>query len=229
MGLFYPLAPSLRCLRNIGYTKGTACAVNKKCEFRMSAFFVANSGIDVHRATQPMIQRVILLAFGLLVTACAQQPATPQQSVNCPGVTSPDQQLRACVLSVGTHPNPPFNESRVEIRSMNGPVLATKDFKSPDGEHGRNVQKMEWSPDSQFFVFSTASSGGHSPWHWQTYFYDRKRKTFKEVDDFTGPVIKRNFKLTAPDWIEVRVQGTPGDPSDINTGHSVKRRLSTMN
>src|SRR5436190_438048 len=116
----------------------------------MSAFFVANSGIDVHRATQPIMQCVMLLAFGLLVTACAQQPPT-------------------------------------------------------------------------------ASSGRHSPWHWQTYFYDRKRKTFKEVDDFTGPVIKRNFKLSAPDWIEVQVQGTTGDPSDINTGHSVKRRLSTMN
>jgi hypothetical protein len=111
---------------------------------------------------------------------------------------------------------------------MNGSVLATKDFKSPDGEHGRNVQKREWSRDSQFFAFSTASSGGHSPWHWQTYFYDRKRKTFKEVDDFTGPVIKRNFKLTAPDWIEVQVQGTASDPSDITTGHSEKRRLSTL-
>jgi hypothetical protein len=86
---------------------------------------------------------------------------------------------------------------------MQGALLATKDFKSPDGEHGRNVQKMEWSPDSQFFVFSTASSGGHSPWHWQTYFYDRKQKLFKEVDDLTGPIIKRNFKLSALDWIEV--------------------------
>src|SRR6266508_3973977 len=105
----------------------------------------------------------ICVAISFFVVACAQQPPTP-----CP--------------------NPPFNESRVEIRDMKGTVLATKDFKSPDGEHGRNVQKMEWSPDSQFFVFSTASSGGHSPWHWQTYFYDSKRNTFKEVDDFTGPV-----------------------------------------
>jgi hypothetical protein len=174
----------------------------------------------------------IFVALGFFVVGCAQQPPTPgptpPQPVKCPGVTSPDQQLRACVLSVGRHPNPPFNESRVEIRNMKGVVLATKDFKSPDGEHGRNVQKDEWSPDSQFFVFSTASSGGHSPWHWQTYFYDRKRNTFKEVDDFTGPVIKRNFKLSAPDWIEVQVQGTPSDPGDITNGHSVKRRLSTM-
>ena len=175
----------------------------------------------------------ILVAFGFFMAACAQQPTikgptTGRPQVECSGVTSPDQTLRACVLSVGKHPRPPFNESRVEIRDMKGAVLATKDFKSPDGEHGRNVQKAEWSPDSQFFVFSTASSGGHSPWHWQTYFYDRRRNTFKEVDDFTGPVIKRNFKLTAPDWIEVHVQGTTADPMDIISGHSIKRRLSTM-
>src|SRR5438132_6956393 len=106
----------------------------------------------------------ICLAISFCVVACTQQPTTqgptPPQPVKCPGSTSPDQQLRACVLSVGTHPNPPFNESRVEIRNMKGSALATKDFKSPDGEHGRNVQKSGWSPDSQFFVFSTASSGG---------------------------------------------------------------------
>jgi hypothetical protein len=174
----------------------------------------------------------LLIALAFLVLGCAQQPGTPgptpPQPVQCPGVTSPDQQLRACVLSVGKHVNPPFNESRVEIHDMKGATRATKDFKSPDGEHGRNVQKMQWSPDSQFFVFSTASSGGHSPWHWQTYFYDRRANTFREVDDFTGPIIKRNFKLTAPDWIEVQVQGTPGDPGDITNGHSERRRLSKL-
>lgn len=170
----------------------------------------------------------IFVAFAFFIAACAQQPTTDGPAFKCSGVTSPDQKLRACVLSVGKHPSPPFNESRIEIRDMNGAVLARKDFKSPDGEHGRNVQKAEWSPNSQFFVFSTASSGGHSPWHWQTYFYDRQRKIFKEVDDFTGPIIKRSFKLTAPDWIEVRVQGTAADPGDIINGHSVKRWLSTM-
>gem|GEM_PF-850415 len=174
----------------------------------------------------------ICVGISLYLLACAQQsvpqPPASTQPVSCPGVISPDQQLRACILSVGKHPNPPFNESRIEIRSMAGSVVATKNFKSPDGEHGRNVQKSEWSPDSQFFVFSTASSGGHSPWHWQTYFYDRRRRTFKEVDDYTGPVIKRNFRLSAPDWIELQVQGTTSDPTDIANGHSVRRRLSAM-
>ena len=171
----------------------------------------------------------ILVALGFFIAACAQQPTAKgpgHHPIKC--VTSPGQKLRACVFSVGKYPRAPFNESRVEIRNNKGAVLETKDFKSLDGEHGRNVQKSEWSPNSRFFVFSTASSGGHSPWHWQTYFYDRKRNTFKEVDDFTGPIVKRNFKLTAPDWIEVYVQGTAADPMDITHGHSVKRRLSTL-
>src|SRR5258708_25932435 len=104
----------------------------------------------------------ICLAISVFIIACAQQPPipgpTPPKPVNCPGMTSPDQQLRACVLSVGTHPNPPFNESRVEIRNMDGTVLATKDFKSPDGDRGRNIQKMERARDSPFFRLSHAQS-----------------------------------------------------------------------
>jgi hypothetical protein len=90
------------------------------------------------------------------------------------------------------------------------------------------VQKNEWTPDSQFFVFSTASSGGHSPWHWQTYLYDRKNNLFKELDDYTGPIITRDFTIGAPDWIEVMVQGTKSDPIDIQTGHKVRRQLSAL-
>jgi hypothetical protein len=162
---------------------------------------------------------LLLAAF---LPACAHQPQW-----KCAGVNSPDQKLRACVTSVGKH-GPPFNESRVEIHDANDHVLAFKDFRSPDGEHGRNVQRNAWTPDSQFFVFSTASSGGHSPWHWQTYFFDRRISAFKEVDDFTGPIIKRDFSLIAPDIIEVIVQGTKADPLDIGTGHKVGRQLHTL-
>jgi hypothetical protein len=89
-------------------------------------------------------------------------------------------------------------------------------------------QKTQWTADSRFFVFSTASSGGHSPWHWQTYFYDRGKNVFKELDDFTGPVIKRDFILTPPDKVEVTVQGASADPSDIVRGHAVQKVLSTL-
>jgi hypothetical protein len=46
--------------------------------------------------------------------------------------------------------------------------------------------------------------------------------------EFCTRSIKRDFTLSAPDWIEVTVQGTKSDPSGINTGHKVKRRLSQL-
>jgi len=55
-----------------------------------------------------------------------------------------------------------------------------------------------------------------------------RTSTFKEVDDFTGPIIKRDFTLSAPDWIEVMVQVTKSDPTDIVTGHKGKRKLSAL-
>ena len=76
--------------------------------------------------------------------------------------------------------------------------------------------------------FQHLEPGGHSPRHWQTYFYDRRRNLFKEVDDFTGPIIKRNFKLPSADWIEVQVHGASADPGDIVNGHLEKRRLSAL-
>ena len=168
------------------------------------------------------MRAALSLSLGFLLAAGAHELMW-----RCPGTTSPDQRLRACVWSGGKHPAP-LDEARIEVHDPSDRVLASKDFRSPDGEHGRNVQKSQWTPDSQFFVFSTASSGGHSPWHWQTYFYDRRQNQFRELDDFTGPVIKREFMLSAPDWVEVTVQGTKSDPSDIQTGHRVRRRLSEL-
>ena len=140
---------------------------------------------------------------------------------------SPDKSLCAHIAEVGKHPAP-LNENRVDIRDNADHLLASRSFKSPDGEHGRSVAKSKWTPNSRFFVFSTESSGGHSPWHWQTYFYDHKKNTFRELDDFTGPIIKRNFKIEAPDLIIVTVQGTPADPSDIVTGTPKQVHLGSL-
>jgi hypothetical protein len=167
------------------------------------------------------MRRALALLLPTLLLSCASQPQW-----KCDGVTSPDQQLRACIASFG---NPaPLNESVVQIHDINDHILATDDLRSSTGANGRNAQKTQWTPDSQFFVFSTASSGGHSPWHWQTYFYNRRTNSFKQLDNFTGPIIKRDFTISAPDWIEVTVQGTQSDPNNIVTGHTVKRQLSAL-
>src|SRR5438093_12054781 len=83
----------------------------------------------------------ISIGLSSFIIACAQQPPTPPHPITCPGVTSPDQQLRACALSVGRPTNPPFHDSSVEMRDMRGAVLATKSLKSADGEHGPNAPK----------------------------------------------------------------------------------------
>ena len=50
--------------------------------------------------------------------------------------------------------------------------------------------------------------------------------TKKQAGYFTGPIIKRNFKLPPADWIEVQVHGASADPGDIINGNLEERRLS---
>jgi hypothetical protein len=161
----------------------------------------------------------------MTLATCASQAPQPA-NFGCTGTDSPDHQLRACVVEVGKFP--PLNESRVEIRDTSGKLVASRNFGSPKGDQGRSVVHSAWTPDSNFFVFSTRSSGGHSPWHWNTYFYSRKKNDFAQLDDTIGPVIKPNFKVQAPDVVEATVQGTASDPSDINTGHVVSKHLGTL-
>lgn len=175
--------------------------------------------------TKNLVEAISLVVLiGLAGCQTAPQPAPKPK---CSGKQSPDLKLCAKIVSVGKH-GPTFNEDRVDIFDSNEHLLASKSFKSADGEHGRNVAKSGWTANSRFFVFSTASSGGHSPWHWQTYYYSKKTNTFKELDDTTGPIIKKDFQMKAPDEVDVHVQGAPSDPSDIITGTLKKVHLGTL-
>ena len=174
--------------------------------------------------------KITIPAISLLaaITLSSCTTVAPQSAnFGCPGTDSPDHQLRACVVEVGKFP-PPLNESRVDIRDTSGKLVASRNFGSPKGDQGRSAVHSAWTPDSNFFVFSTQSSGGHSPWHWNTYFYSRKKNKFALLDDTIGPVIKPDFKVQAPDLVEATVQGTASDPSDIKTGHVVSKHLGAL-
>ena len=174
------------------------------------------------KITTPAISLLAAITFN----SCATQAPQPA-NFGCQGTDSPDHQLRACVVEVGKFP-PPLNESRVDIRDTSGKLVASRNFGSPKGDQGRSVVHSAWTPDSNFFVFSTRSSGGHSPWHWSTYFYSRKTNKFALLDDTIGPVIKPNFNVQAPDVVQATVQGTASDPTDIKTGHVVSKHLGTL-
>jgi len=79
-------------------------------------------------------------------------------------------------------------ENRIEIRRANGRLIRQRSFASIDGNHGRSIDHAAWTPDRQFFVFNTSSSGGHQPWNEATYFYSRGRNRFDSLDSFLGPV-----------------------------------------
>jgi membrane-bound inhibitor of C-type lysozyme len=62
-------------------------------------------------------------------------------------------------------------------------------------EQGRLPAEVKWTADSKFFVFTTVSSGGHSPWHFTTYAFSVSDKKIVCVDDVIGPVVASDFKL----------------------------------
>src|ERR1044071_9390414 len=82
---------------------------------------------------------------------------------------SSDGKVKAVILSVGKK-GYEERESRIEIRNAKGRLYRWKSFASADGEHGFGVAQSQWTPDSQFFIFSMSSSGGHQPWHQPIYF-----------------------------------------------------------
>ena len=124
---------------------------------------------------------------------------------------SPDKTLKVIVVPVGrdagaTHIEDDAEyECRVELYTSNGHKVWSKDFGSPDHDHGRGVAYASWSPDSKYFVFSTVSSGGHHPWQYFTYAYSRKQNGARILDDLAGEVIDPVFTFVPPDVISLKI------------------------
>jgi hypothetical protein len=111
-----------------------------------------------------------------------------------------DGKLEALVIPVGGAAVE-RRESRVEIRDSGGKILLSRSFASQDGKNGFIVYRAAWTPDSQFFVFSVYSSGGHEPWQFPTYFYSRKDRRLRLLDNYIGPVTDPDFEIVAPDLV----------------------------
>ena len=85
-------------------------------------------------------------------------------------------------------------------------VLARRNYGSEDGEHGYGVTKAAWTPDSQFFVYSLESSGGHQSWHTPVQFFWRSENKIISLDDaLKDAVTNPQFLLSAPDCLTVEV------------------------
>ena len=99
------------------------------------------------------------------------------------------------------------NPDQRELDSFRLEIFPIQEKKTPKllGElyfafdkEGRVAAKVKWTADSKFLVFTTESSGGHSPWHFTTYVFSVSDKKIVCLDDVFGPVVDSDFKLEDP-------------------------------
>jgi hypothetical protein len=143
---------------------------------------------------------------------------TPRSESSCSDVKplvfpAPDGALRALVLpvDVSLYASPDM-ESQVVIRNAKGDTLTSKDYSSPRGANGYYVLNAKWSPDSQFFVYSMSSSGGHSPWSFPIMVYGRDKNAFAKFSDMINgnPTVSGDFNFTGPHTLVATTWKRPG-------------------
>ena len=139
---------------------------------------------------------------------------------------SPDREMRAVIVADDPQPHRRSAESRVLIYRGDGHLANVVDYSSPDGNHGFGVVKAAWTPDSQFFVYSMTSSGGHQSWKSPTYFYSRKTNKTQGIEETLGkPVLSPNFTVSAPSTVTVATWRKP----PLNTAREITEDLRLAN
>jgi hypothetical protein len=183
------------------------------------------------RLTKPLLLAIPAVFFAALnptdILAAApcsghQALSAPRPEGSCRNVApqifvSPDKAMRALVLpddiSLDTTPD---MESRVVIRAGNGSTVTSKDHSSPRGMNGYYVVRANWSPDSQFFVYSLTSSGGHSPWSFPMMVFSRKASAIAEFSAMIGgkPTLAGEFSFSGPHTVAAFTWKQEGNVDD---------------
>jgi dipeptidyl aminopeptidase/acylaminoacyl peptidase len=153
------------------------------------------------------MKTTLLLVFAMVsVMTAAETAELARQEKRQRQYTAPDGGVSVVVAPVGKEAGHSEYESRIEFKSIDGKIACALDYSSEDNEHGFGVVKAEWTPDSQYFVFSMTSSGGHQPWHAPTQFLSRKDGTVRSLDDYFAPGISRaDFRLVASNTVKTEV------------------------
>jgi hypothetical protein len=178
------------------------------------------------KVTTSILRLLAVVAMALLpAVAVARAPCsghkllpTPRPESSCTNVKpkiypSPDGTLRAVVypVDISLHATPDM-ESRVVIRSSKGDTLTSKDYSSPRGSNGYYLVNAKWSPDSQFFVYSMSSSGGHSPWSFPMAVYGRGKNLIAKFSDMINgnPTVSPDFSFSGPHTLVASTWKQPG-------------------
>jgi hypothetical protein len=141
------------------------------------------------------------------------RPETSCQNVKTQIIVSPDKTTHAQIfpMDISLYATPDM-ESRVVLRSSSGDTLTSRDYSSPRGTNGYYVASALWSPDSQYFVFSLISSGGHSPWSFPMKVYSLKKNLIANFSDMIGgnPTMSDQFRFSGPHTVVASTWKQPG-------------------
>ncbi|GEM_PF-6935986 len=137
--------------------------------------------------------RVFLTALLLLAGVSAQAESGPR----CFGtgdVVSADGAYTARITRTGRST---CGESKIEIFLADGHLLTVADYTSNDGASGQGVIQAQWSPDSQYLVFSLTQPPGRADRPYTVGIYSSKKNKVKAL-----PVSKPEFTFSA-DALEI--------------------------
>lgn len=154
------------------------------------------------------MKTTLLLFFVMVsVTTAAEKTRPARQEKRERQYTAPDGGAHVVVVAVSKEAGRSESESRIEFQSSDNRISCGIDYSSDDSEHGFGVAKAEWTPDSQYFVFSLTSSGGHQPWHAPTQFLSRRDGTVRTLDDYfaAAGISTADFQLVAPNTVKTEV------------------------
>jgi|SRR5690348_317476 hypothetical protein len=168
-------------------------------------------------ASSPYMSRFIVLVLGVLAI-------TSPVAKKAHRYGSPDGTATVSVIPVGKN-GLEQSESLIEFRTAEGKLLCGLNYSSSDGEHGFGVVKAEWTPDSQYFVFSLTSSGGHQSWHAPTQFYSSKTGAIRTLDDYLdgAGITNPDFTLRAPNILDTAIWEDKDIPVSIRLESVLKR------
>jgi hypothetical protein len=150
---------------------------------------------------------LLLIVVMVSVMTATESSQLAKQEKKQRRYTAPDGGLTVLVVPISKAAGRSEYESRIELKSADGGIACAIDYSSADSEHGYGVVKAEWTSDSQYFVFSLTSSGGHQAWHVPTQFLSRNDGTIRSLDDYfaSAGISNADFRLIAPNTIKTEV------------------------
>lgn len=143
----------------------------------------------------------------LLLLVVVAAPALAGDSQRLKEYFSPDRRMVARVLTRSGEKGSNA-ESNIEFRSTSdGRLIGARSFMTKDRRSGLGVVKALWSPDSQFFVFSTVSSGGRQPGLFPTFVFSRAGPRIILLDaTLKVAIVSPEFTMDAPDAVTFTVR-----------------------